>query len=47
VLSCPNAGCITTSGEPVTSRFAVLEDGVRCGYCGTIVREEIASLIDT
>ncbi|ELY38474.1 aspartate carbamoyltransferase regulatory subunit [Natronorubrum tibetense] len=47
VLSCPNAGCITTGDEPVTSQFEVLDDGVRCAYCGTIVREEIASLIDT
>ncbi|ADB60548.1 aspartate carbamoyltransferase, regulatory subunit [Haloterrigena turkmenica DSM 5511] len=47
VLSCPNAGCITTSGEPVDSRFEVLEEGVRCDYCGTIVRDEIAALIDT
>ena len=47
VLSCPNAGCITVSGEPVSSRFEVLEDGVRCDYCGTIVRDEIAALIDT
>ncbi|EMA46893.1 aspartate carbamoyltransferase regulatory subunit [Halobiforma nitratireducens JCM 10879] len=47
VLSCPNAGCITTDDEPVTSRFEVLDDGVRCAYCGTIVREGIASLIDT
>jgi len=47
VLSCPNPGCITTGDEPVDSRFEVLEDGVRCSYCGTIVREEIASLIET
>ncbi|MDQ2048993.1 aspartate carbamoyltransferase regulatory subunit [Natronolimnohabitans sp. A-GB9] len=47
VLSCPNTGCITTGDEPVSSRFEVLDDGVRCTYCGTIVREEIASLIDT
>ncbi len=47
VLSCPNPGCITTGDEPVTSRFEVLEDGVRCVYCGTIVRENIASLIET
>jgi len=47
VLSCPNAGCISTSGEPVVSTFEVLDDGVRCGYCETIVRDEIASLIDT
>ena len=47
VLECPNAGCITTADEPVTSWFEVLDDGVRCGYCERIVREEIASLIDT
>ncbi|QSW98697.1 aspartate carbamoyltransferase regulatory subunit [Haloterrigena alkaliphila] len=47
VLSCPNTGCITTGDEPVTSRFEVLEDGVRCSYCGTIAREELASLIET
>ncbi|MXV64225.1 aspartate carbamoyltransferase regulatory subunit [Natronorubrum sp. JWXQ-INN-674] len=47
VLSCPNPGCITTGGEPVVSRFEVLDDGVRCAYCETIVRRGIASLIDT
>ena len=47
VLSCPNAGCITNAGEPVSTRFEVLEDGVRCDFCETIVREELASLIDT
>jgi aspartate carbamoyltransferase regulatory subunit len=46
VLSCPNANCISTRGEPVASRFEVLEDGVRCGYCDTIVREDIADLIE-
>jgi aspartate carbamoyltransferase regulatory subunit len=45
VLSCPNANCISTQNEPVESRFEVLEDGVRCGYCDTIVREDIADLI--
>ncbi len=45
VLECPNADCITATDEPVTSRFEVLEDGVRCDYCGTIVRENIADLI--
>ncbi|ELY43505.1 aspartate carbamoyltransferase regulatory subunit [Natronorubrum sulfidifaciens] len=47
VLSCPNTGCITTGDEPVSSRFEVLDDGVRCGYCETIVRDGIPSLIDT
>lgn len=47
VLECPNAGCITTADEPVTSRFDVLDDAVRCVYCERIVREELAALIDT
>jgi aspartate carbamoyltransferase regulatory subunit len=46
VLSCPNANCISTQGEPVESRFEVLDEGVRCGYCDTIVREDIAELIE-
>ncbi|MFP8952366.1 aspartate carbamoyltransferase regulatory subunit [Natrialbaceae archaeon A-arb3/5] len=47
VLSCPNRGCITTGDEPVISQFEVLDDGVRCAYCETIVRDGIADLIDT
>ncbi|MDX1745220.1 MAG: aspartate carbamoyltransferase regulatory subunit [Halobacteriales archaeon] len=43
VLSCPNSHCITADGEPVESRFKVLEEGVRCDYCGTIIREHIAN----
>ena len=46
VLSCPNPQCITTEDEPVETRFEVLEDGVRCQYCDTIVREDVAELID-
>jgi len=46
VLSCPNRHCITTEDEPVESRFDVLEDGIRCQYCDTIVRENIADQID-
>ncbi|MFC6904446.1 aspartate carbamoyltransferase regulatory subunit [Halalkalicoccus tibetensis] len=45
VLTCPNANCITTAREPVDSRFSVLEDGVRCDYCGTLIREEFADHI--
>lgn len=45
VLSCPNPPCITNREEPVESRFEVLSDGVRCLYCGTIVREELADHI--
>jgi aspartate carbamoyltransferase regulatory subunit len=46
VLSCPNANCITTRGEPVESRFEVFDDGVRCSYCDTIIRESFAEHID-
>ncbi|WP_225334535.1 MULTISPECIES: aspartate carbamoyltransferase regulatory subunit [Halomicrobium] len=45
VLECPNRHCITTEDEPVQSRFEVLEDGVRCEFCDTIVREDLAELI--
>ena len=45
VLECPNHHCITTKNEPVDSRFEVLDDGVRCEYCDTIIREELAAYI--
>ena len=45
VLSCPNRNCITTEGEPVASRFTVLDDGVRCVYCETIVRRNLTDHI--
>jgi aspartate carbamoyltransferase regulatory subunit len=45
VLDCPNPNCITNENEPVDSRFEVLDDGVRCCYCETIVREDIATHI--
>ncbi len=46
VLSCPNRNCITTGHEPVDSRFTVLDDGVRCVYCETLLREDFAEYID-
>jgi aspartate carbamoyltransferase regulatory subunit len=45
VLECPNHNCITTENEPVQSHFEVLEDGVRCTYCDTIIRENLAAHI--
>jgi aspartate carbamoyltransferase regulatory subunit len=45
VLRCPNHNCITTEDEPVASEFDVLDDGVRCEYCDTIIREDIAAHI--
>ena len=46
LLSCPNRNCITNGNEPVETKFAVVEEGVRCAYCGTIIREELAAHID-
>jgi aspartate carbamoyltransferase regulatory subunit len=46
VLSCPNTNCISTQGEPVESRFEVLDEAVRCLYCETIVREDLPQRID-
>ena len=45
VLECPNPHCISTEDEPVESAFAVLDDGVRCEYCDTIIRDDIAENI--
>ena len=45
VLSCPNRNCITNADEPVETKFEVLDDGVRCEYCETIVREDFAAHI--
>ncbi|MCU4716755.1 aspartate carbamoyltransferase regulatory subunit [Halapricum hydrolyticum] len=45
VLECPNQHCITTENEPIDSQFEVLEDGVRCAYCDTIIREDLAAHI--
>jgi aspartate carbamoyltransferase regulatory subunit len=46
VLSCPNRNCITNTDEPVETRFEVVADGVRCDYCSTILRADIADHID-
>ncbi len=45
VLECSNQHCITTEDEPVDTHFEVLDDGVRCVYCDTIIRESIANQI--
>ncbi|MFC7069023.1 aspartate carbamoyltransferase regulatory subunit [Halobaculum lipolyticum] len=41
LLTCPNHNCITNADEPVESAFGVVDDGVRCEFCGEIVREDI------
>ena len=45
VIECPNHNCITNAEEPVESEFDVLDEGIRCRYCDTILREEIAAQI--
>jgi len=45
VLECPNHNCVTTEDEPVASQFEVLDDGVRCVYCDTIIREDLTKHI--
>jgi aspartate carbamoyltransferase regulatory subunit len=45
ILSCPNHNCITNANEPVETKFDVLDDGVRCEYCETIIRDDLAAHI--
>jgi aspartate carbamoyltransferase regulatory subunit len=45
VFECPNRNCISTEDEPVDSHFDVLDDGVRCVYCDTIIREDLPAHI--
>ena len=45
VLECPNHNCISTVDEPVESRFEVVDDGVRCEYCDTIIRDDLPAHI--
>jgi len=45
ILECPNHNCISTVDEPVQSRFAVVDDGVRCEYCDTIIRDDLPAHI--
>jgi len=46
LLSCPNRNCITNENEPVKTNFTVVDDGVRCTYCSTIIRDSLADHID-
>ena len=46
LLSCPNRNCITNETEPVETDFTVVDEGVRCTYCGTIIRDSLADHID-
>lgn len=46
LLSCPNHNCITNGNEPVETKFTVVDEGVRCTYCGTIIRDSLADHIE-
>jgi len=43
VLACSNQHCITNEDEPIDSHFEVLEEGVRCVYCDTIIRDDLTA----
>jgi aspartate carbamoyltransferase regulatory subunit len=43
ILTCPNGECITNAGEPAEPTFDVLEDGLRCEYCGEILRDDVTA----
>ena len=45
IVECPNPDCITAAGEPIETRFDVLEDGLRCVYCESLVRDEIVERV--
>ncbi|MFB6096025.1 MAG: aspartate carbamoyltransferase regulatory subunit [Haloferacaceae archaeon] len=46
LVKCPNHNCITNENEPVVSKFDVVNEGVRCSYCETMIREDIADHLD-
>jgi aspartate carbamoyltransferase regulatory subunit len=45
VVRCPNPGCISSTNEPIESRFEVLAKGLRCLYCDWLITEDITSNI--
>jgi len=45
ILQCSNSNCITAGDEPVDPTFEVLDDGVRCLYCETIIRSDLPAHI--
>jgi aspartate carbamoyltransferase regulatory subunit len=45
VVRCPNPGCISSTTEPIESRFEVLAKGLRCQYCDWVITEDITSHI--
>jgi aspartate carbamoyltransferase regulatory subunit len=45
VLQCANRDCITNAGEPVDPAFDVMDDGLRCQFCGEIMREDLTQYL--
>lgn len=49
MVRCENPSCITNTGEPVQSRFAVAKTDpplLRCAYCGREVRDVALALFE-
>jgi len=46
VLSCSNPNCVTNTREPVDTVFDVRDGEIRCEYCGTVLSDEIAELLE-
>jgi aspartate carbamoyltransferase regulatory subunit len=44
-VRCPNPGCISNTNEPITSKFAVLPNGLRCLYCESVITKDLTSHI--
>ncbi|MCX6689027.1 MAG: aspartate carbamoyltransferase regulatory subunit [Methanoregula sp.] len=44
-VRCPNPGCISNTNEPITSKFAVLPNGLRCLYCDSVITKDLTSHI--
>ena len=45
IVRCPNPGCISSTNEPIESKFAVLPKGLRCHYCDWLIIKDITSHI--
>jgi aspartate carbamoyltransferase regulatory subunit len=43
VVQCPNPGCISSTNEPIDSKFEVLPKGLHCLYCDWMITKDITS----
>ncbi len=44
-VRCPNPGCISNTNEPITSKFVVMPNGLRCFYCDSMITKDLTSHI--